>query len=383
MAVTRSRATGCCALLALFGGGMFAPGARAQQFTYTFDQVIPGSYDEVFNLPSIGVIPLRGSDGQNFAATVAGELQALRIGTRPAFSIRTQDSGAAPGKSRKSPPDSIYARAAADKLGVKGVFWGEVTAATVSSNNFNAISEACSRNNVCSKVTTPCVKYQGTYVVTPSIYAALNSKLLYQKTIKKDVVIDVCAGVVQQASSEDSPNMLGKVGNIANSTGFLGSFGSTLGGVGNALGGIGGLTGLLGKRGKKDEQVAVTPESIMTAIRVEAAQAVVSDLTPKTRKAKVGFKTKFPEFDKDTQAKLTNAVDQLKSGRPDKACGIFQTMGEGATTKQLSLRYNLAACEEVNGNPKVARQIYEAYDREQTQVDQMLNDALKRLADVS
>jgi hypothetical protein len=322
---------------------LLSPPAVAQQYVYSFDQRLPSNYDDVFNLPSIGVISLRGPDGQNFAAAIAGELQAVRIGTRPAFSIRTEDSGAAPGKTRKSPPDTVYARAAADRLGVKGVLWGTITAAGVSTDKYVGASTICV-NKVCSQVPVDCFKYQGSYTVTPVIYAAESGKILYQRMIKRDSVTDVCGGVVQKTS----------------------------------LGDI--FTGLFGK---KKQQEALTPDSIMTAIRLDAAQALISDLTPKTRKAKVGFKTKFPEFDKETQVKLALAVEQLKSGRPDKACGMFEAAGgEGAATRQLSLRYNLAACEEVNGNYKVARQIYEAYDRDHPEVDQMLNDALKRLSDL-
>jgi len=324
-----------------------APGQTAvKQYLYTFDQRLPSNYDDVFNLPSIGVIPLRGADGQNFSAAMAGELQAIRIGARPAFSIRTEDSGAAPGKSRKSPPDAVYARAAADRLGVKGLFWGTITAAGVTTDKYIGAVTSC-QNKVCSQVPVDCVKYQGSYTVTPVIYAADTGKILYQRQIKRDSVTDVCGGTVQS---------------------------STLGDV------LGTLTSIFGK---KKEQQALTPDAIMTAIRLDAVKAIITDLTPKTRKAKVGFKTKFPEFDKDTQTKLALAIAQLKSGRSDKACGMFGELGgEGAATKQLSLRYNLAACEEVNGNYSVAKQIYQAYDRDHPEVDQMLNDALKRLNDV-
>lgn len=315
--------------------------AMAQQFVYSFDQRLPSTYDDVFNLPSIGVISLRGPDGQNFAAAIAGELQAVRIGSRPAFSIRTEDSGAAPGKSRKSPPDSVYVRAAADRLGVKGILWGTITSSSVTADKYVGSTTSCA-NKVCTQVPIDCVKYQGSYTVTPAIYAADSGKILYQRMIKKDSVTDVCGGMVQKSS----------------------------------LGDI--FTGLFGKK----KQEALTPDSIMTAIRLDAAQAIIADLTPKSRKAKVGFKTRFPEYDKDTQAKLGLAIDQIKSGRPDKGCGMFQAMGEGTATKALSLRYNLAACEEVNGNYKVARQIYDAYDRDHPEVDQMLNDALKRLNDL-
>lgn len=317
--------------------------ASAQQYVYNYDQRLPSNYDEVFNLPSIGVIPLRGADGQNFSAAIAGELQAIRIGTRPAFSIRTEDSGAAPGKSRKSPPDTVYVRAAGDRLGVRGILWGTITAAGVTADKYIGSTTAC-ENNTCRQVPIACIKYQGSYTVTPVIYAAETGKILYQRQIKRDSVTDVCGGTVQNSS----------------------------------LGDI--FSGLFGK--KKQEQ-ALTPDSIMTAIRLDAARTVVADLTPKTQKAKVGFKTKFPEFDKETQAKLGLAIAQLKSGRADKACGMFGELGgEGAATKQLSLRYNLAACEEVNGNYSVAKQIYQAYDRDHPQVDQMLNDALKRMTDV-
>lgn len=315
--------------------------ASAQQYVFNYDQRLPSNYDEVFNLPSIGVIPLRGADGQNFSAAIAGELQAVRIGSRAAFSIRTEDSGAAPGKSRKSPPDTVYVRAAADRLGVKGILWGTITAAGVTADKYVGSTTVC-ENNTCKQVPINCIKYQGSYTVTPVIYAAETGKILYQRQIKRDSVTDVCGGNVQNSS------------------------------LGDIFGGL---------FGKKKEQQALTPDSIMTAIRLDAAKTVVADLTPKTQKAKVGFKTKFPEFDKETQAKLGLAIAQLKSGRSDKACGMFGELGgEGPATKQLSLRYNLAACEEVNGNYTVAKQIYQAYDRDHPQVDTMLNDALKRMA---
>lgn len=374
-------ATGGLALALLHTTPAFADG-----YVYVFDQRLPGAYDDVFNLPSLGVVPLRGNDGQGFSATIAGELQQVRVGARPAFSIRTEETGAAAGKSRKAPPDSVFVRAAADRLGVKGILWGTISASTLQTSNFSKLTQVCN-GNTCNNVPVQCQKYQGTFVVTPAIYSGDNSRILYQRTIKKDAVIDVCAGQVQADSGGDNGGTIGKVGTIAN-TGSKAS--STAGGVsgavntvGNALSGISAIRSLFGKSGKsRNEPVAVTPESIMTALRLDAAQEIIADMTPKTRKAKVGFKAKFPEFDKETQAKLSLAMDQLKSGRPDKACGIFQSFGEGAATKQLSLRYNLAACEEVNANYKVAKQIYDAYDRDMSAVDPMLNDALKRMAEL-
>lgn len=328
-------------IAALALGLLLPTQALADGYVYVFDQRLPGAYDDVFNLPSLGVIPLRGTDGQNFAAAIAGELQQVRIGSRPAFSIRTQDTGAAPGKTRKSAADAVYIRAAADKLGVKGLLWGNIVSANVSIDKYVGSTTSCA-NKVCTAVPVDCVKYQGSYTVTPAIYSAEKASILYQKMIKKDAVTDVCGGVVQKTS----------------------------------------LVDIFGGLFSKKKQEALTPDSIMTAIRLEAAKEIIADLTPKTRKAKVGFKAKFPEFDKETQGKLTLAMEQLKSGRPDKACGIFQSFGEGAATKQLSLRYNLAACEEVNANYKVAKQIYDAYDKDMTAVDPMLNDALKRMADM-
>ena len=360
--------------------------ALADGYVYVFDQRLPGAYDDVFNLPSLGVIPLRGNDGQGFSATIAGELQQVRIGARAAFAIRTEETGAVAGKSRKAPPDSVFVRAAADRLGVKGIMWGSITASTVQSSNYSKMTQICN-GSVCGNVPVQCQKYQGTFVVTPAIYSGDNSRILYQRTIKKDTMIDICAGQVQSDSSGDLGGTIGKVGNLANSGSNLSSAAGGVGGavnsVGSALSGIGAIKSLLGKSGKsKNEPVAVTPESIMAALRMDAAQEIIADLTPKAHKAKVGFKTRFPEFDKDTQAKLALAIDQLKSGRPDKACGIFQSYGEGAATKQLSLRYNLAACEEVNANYRVAKQLYDAYDKDMTAVDPMLNDALKRMADM-
>ena len=332
-----------CALLILAVLG--ATPALAQQYVYTFDQRVPGNYDDVFKLPSIGVISLRGADGSNFSAAMAGELQAIRIGNVPAFSVRTEDSGAAPGKSRETSADTVFARAAANRLGVKGLLWGTVTAAGVATNRYTGENTDCDGSK-CRQVPVDCVKYEGSYTVTPVIYSAETGRILYQRQIKRDSVTDVCAGTVRQSS-------------------------------------IGGILSSLNFFGKKKEEQALTPDSIMTAMRLEAVKAIITDLTPQVRKAKVGFKTKFPEFDKDVQARLALAIAQLKSGRPDKACGMFgELAGEGAATPQLSLRFNLAACEEVNGNFTVARQIYQAYDRDHPEVDQMLNDALKRMGEV-
>lgn len=311
--------------------------ASAQQVTYAFDQRLPGSYDDVVKLPSIGVIPLRGPDGVNFASAIAGELQAMRIGDQPVFSIRTEDSGAAPGKGRAS-DDAVFVRAAGAKLGVKGILWGTIISASVTSNNFTGSTVSCSGNS-CHDVPIACIKYQGSYTVTPTIYSVDNSRILYTRQLKKDSVTDVCGGDVRTSS----------------------------------------ITGMFSNLFGKKKQEAVTNDSILTAMRLDAAKAVVADIMPQVRKMKIGFKAKFPEFDQPTQAKLNDAVAQLKSGRADKACGVFEATGDGPNTKQLSLLFNLAACHEVNADNKTALELYQAYDSRITKVDPMINEALKRM----
>ncbi len=311
---------------------------RAQQVQYVFDQRMPGAYEDVMKLTSMGVIPFRGPDGGNFSAAIAGELQALRIGTNPVFNIRTEESGAAPGKSRAL-ADANYVRSAGGRLGVKGIVWGTIVSATVGSQKYVGAAQSCS-NNTCQTVPVDCVKYEGSYTVTPTIYSVETGKIVYTRQLKKDSVTDVCGGQVQKTS----------LGDIF--SGWI---------------------------GKKKEQQALTTDSILTAMRLDAAKAIVAEISPHSMKVKVGFKAKFPEFDKPTQATLSDAVAQLKSGRADKACGIFESLGNGVNTPQLNLLFNLGACYEVNGNTKVALQLYQTYDSKMTKVDPMINDALKRL----
>ncbi|WP_066651040.1 MULTISPECIES: hypothetical protein [Sphingomonas] len=313
---------------------MIGVAPAAAQMQYTFDQRVSGAYDAVQSLPSIGVLPFRGQDGNNLAAAFASELQALRVGDRSLFAVRTEDSGAAPGRG-KAAADVTFVRAAGARLGVKGVLWGDVVSATVASSNYTGSKTVCKGLMTdCRDVSIACTKFQGSYTVNAAIYDVDTGRILYTKQLKKDSITDVCGGEVQSSKIV-----------------------------------------LFGKA----KQVATTPDSILTALRLEIAKAVVADFQPMVRKASVAFKNKFPEFDKETQAVLMNALAQLKSGRADKACGAFEARGNGVNTTQLSLLFNLAACAEVNGNIRLALELYQSYDSKITAVDPMINNALRRL----
>jgi len=315
--------------------------AMAQAYTYSFVQRMPAQYDAVLNLKSLAVLPLKGNDGSNFSAALTGELQALRVGKDPLFTLRNEEGGPPPNKGRNA------AAAAASfvvnmgrTLGVNGVVWGDISASAVPTAYKGATTD-CS-NNSCRQVPVDCVRIDGSYTVFPKIYSVATGQLVYSEPVHKEISVSNCGGV--------------------NNAG------------GGLLGSVASLTNLIGGRQDKVQ----TPEAIMTTLRTQAVKEIAAKFTPQTRNARIGFKTRAPELDKAGQEQFANAVEFLKSGRPDRACGQFEAMGQGLQTAQVSLLFNLGACREVNGNIRSAQEYYARADSLLTRPDTMINEALKR-----
>ena len=323
----------------LLFAGIFshAANAMAQEVTYTYNQVTPGPYTLITSLTSLGIVPFRGVDGEAFAEALAGKLLEIRLGDKPAFNVRNGDSGAAPGKVGNPAVDATFIRAAGAKLGVKGVVWGNVTSASVSSKNYTGSEQDCPGFldlSKCHSVPVDCTSYQGNYTVTPSVFRVEDGKILYTKQIQKTSSTDVCGGKVK-----------------------------------------GSLLDIFNKK-----KIVVTPDAIMTAMRQEAVNAMADDIKPPaSHSVTIPFKSNFPEFDAATQIQLKAALPWLKGQRDDRACDIFTRLGSGSDTKQYSLLFNIAACMEVQNNPKAALELYQAADHILQAPDKSLNAALKRL----
>jgi hypothetical protein len=332
----------------LIAGALGQPGAAlAQEKLVEYTKQTAGAYSDVQALNSLMVLDFSGEDsrptdgksaeGKAFAGALAGELKNLQINNKLAFpQVRNEAAGAQLSKVRSAEAGAALVSQLGSKFGVDGVVWGEVNKAEVTSNvhqgervkttlettketfsTLTTIFGSKSSEKTEKPVMVDCTKYVGDYVVTPAIFKTNGGKILYTKQIVKNSSVEICGGVVK------------------NSGGFLGlSSGSS--------------------------SQPLSPAGIIANLRQQAVAEMIAQLKPQPGgKAKVAFKTKFPDItDAALRTKLGGAIDWLNGNDPETACNIFIGADSGTNTKQYSLLFNIAACFELRNNDRAAKDAY-------------------------
>jgi len=338
--------------LLLITGALCQPmAASAQEMSVRYNKYTGGQFGDVFNLETLAVVDFLGSDGHDFAEALGGELKNLQINNKPAFSIRNERTGPALSKARTPEAGKPYAIQIGQKFGMKGVVWGEVNNATITTDRHkgekvkSAAEIASDTYKRMTGQTVPppamvdCVNHSGSYTVTPYIFKTDGGSIVYTKQFSKNSSVEICAGVVK-----GSP--------------FLG----------------------LPQGGNTQ---AITPAGLIALLRKQVIADIIREMRPPApTQVTVRFKTKFPDVaDAALRAKLEQSVTWL-SEDIEVACRNFMSAGAGEKTEQYSLLFNIAACLEVRQNEKAARGAYlaarEKLITEQKRPDSSLTAALRR-----
>ncbi len=298
-------------------------------------------YPGLAALGPTAVAGFTGNDGKAFAAALRGELQSAEVDSRAYYTVRNLDDTHGP---IDTPVTAVHAGAAG---GVTTVFTG-VADLTIVTTDYKQDRKQCTESGIlhCAKnetVAVPCTRYNGTYVVTPSVYRVADSKLFYTETVTVQADFSTCAEAA-------------------------------------AVSGLDKVLAAMTAAAKKDVPVT-SREQLVARLRTNAADEVRSHLTPTTKKIKVVFKDTARDLAKADQDSFRSAAQFARAKRLDRACGIFETLETPDKANNVALLYNLGVCQEAlePDRPADALKYYNKADQRTTTPDRLVSDAVLRM----
>ncbi len=327
-----------------------SPALAQKQITY--DARFNAKFPAVATARSIGVLPFNGNDGGNFTAALTSQLQAAQIDEAAVFDIKTLDSmnfRSAEGISRSEIAKAIQL---GQKLGVKVVFTGVITSASVNQNAYTKEESYCAESSgflKCNRTATrniPCFKVNAQYSVTPQAIRVDNGQIIYSETISLQGDYSVCNGQVESTASLGS--MIGSI------------FGS--------------------KKDKPASTQISSPEALLNKLRQDAAESIRRQVAPYNRSISVTMKERGDGLSKEDQKMFLNGVAFADGGRMDRACSIFETLNADRNKTNVPLLYNLGVCQEVllPDDPAAALEYYAKADQLLSRPDKLVSAAYLR-----
>ncbi len=252
---------------------MSAPVSAQQKVTYS-TSVAP-RFPAVSAMRSLGVLPFNGKDGENFTASLAAKLQAANLDGTPIFDLRTMNSLNFRSDAVISRAEMTNAIRNGQKLGVKLVFTGVVTEASVRSTPFNKQVTRCEGGGSASKCynrtyTVACKRITGQYSVTPQAIRVDTGAVLFSEVVSRNGEFEQC---------ED-----GGVGAVD----FVGM--------------------LFGRKDAVEKTTATTPEALLMDLRDKAAQDTTRLVAPYKIAIEVRVKNSADGLSKPDTQTFNNAV---------------------------------------------------------------------------
>ncbi|WP_156420521.1 hypothetical protein [Sphingopyxis sp. HIX] len=324
------------------------------QKTATYEARFEPKFGGISDQESIAVLNFNGKDGDIFASTLAGVLQSAQLDGRSLFVVKTLDSMNYRSGTDISRAEVAQAIRQGEKLGVKIVFTGTVSAASITTTNFNREETVCAESSgflKCKRQTTrkiPCSKVVGQYTVTPRAMRVSNGQVVYSQTASAQGEYTICEGQLQSNAS------LGDV--------------------------FGGLFGGKKKDGEMKPEIS-SPDGLLGALRAEAAEKIRLDIAPYNRSVTVTFMDKVGKFSKAENEQFAGALAFAGAGRLDRTCALFETLyAQPHNQNNISVLYNMGACQEVllPEEPGAALAYYAKADQLLTKPNKLISDAFLR-----
>jgi hypothetical protein len=334
---------------ALVLGGTTAALAKGVAYSARYK----AKYPAVADGGSIAVVNFNGKDGDNFADALASELQSAELDGAPIFQVKTIDSMNYRSTGDISKAEVATAIRTGQKLGVRTVFTGTVSSASVNSTNYTKEESVCTESAglfKCKKTETrqiPCNKVVGQYTVTPRAIRVENGSVIFAETISTQGEYSVCNGQLQ--------------GNASLSDLFGGLFGK--------------------KSATPAPPPVASPDALLAKLRQDATGAIRRMVAPYNKTVNVTLKEKATGLTKPENQQFANAIAFANVGRMDRACGIFETLSTDANKANVALLYNLGVCQEVllPDEPAAALEYYSKADQLLDKPDKLVSDAYVRM----
>lgn len=335
-------------LAATLGLVLIAPVALAQK-DVKYDARFRAKYPAVSSVGTIGILGFNGNDGGNFTAALTAQLQGAQIDGSPIFQIKTLDSLNFKTDTAISKAEVAAAIRLGQKLGVKLVFTGIVSSATLRQAEFYKEETECVESTgflkPCKRSQTkrtPCQKVTGQYTVSPQAIRVDTGAVVYSEMVSSQGEYSICNGTLQ-----------GEPGN---------------------------LFGLFGRKDKNALPAISTPEALLDRLRNEAAALIRQQVAPYTRTVSVTMKNKAAGLSKVDAKNFDGGVAFANAGRMDRACSIFETLHVDPNKANVALLYNLGVCQEVllPDEPGAALEYYAKADQLLSRPDKLVSAAYVR-----
>lgn len=295
-------------------------------------------------LRTIAIMPFDGQDGAEFTHALTVALETATLDQQPYFTVKAFDSdevnAPAPRKGAKgAETENAKAVRIGRRLGVQGVYIGRVTAADVAGGAYQTQVKTNNETTYRS-----CLRWVGQY-----------GALL--KLVRVDTGAIVYSDIITQAENFDR----------------CGGDGTISGSIASAI------TGSIFK--KKSDEVNQTPEGMRGKMRGDAAAKVRAQVAPFNKDLQIEFKRANKEIAKDQRELFGNAIAFADAGRLDRACGMFETMMTDANAGNVTLLFNMGACQEalLPDEPASALQFYAKADQLLSKPDKAISEAYIRL----
>lgn len=287
----------------------------------------PARSQEAASLRNVRVIGFTGVAGyaEPFATQLEAKLSGINIDGAPYFTVKDRKaSRGATGAFRALPNEVQQAVDVAKSEGVDGIYYGEVTAASVEKANYTGTRSVCVEQGfpLCKKYATvpaQCVSYKSAVSVTPKVVNVSTSSVIYSRAISDSRSANYCEG---------------------------------------------------------DSSVPTEASLIGTSFDV-ILNEISKDVAPWTIQTTVAFKNNTDGLPADQAEAFKGAVEFANAGRLDRGCGVLMGM-EPSFPENVPLLYNIGVCHESQGQPQVALEYFTKVDSMLTRPDADVSEALER-----
>ena len=293
-------------------------------------QVIPPKVPEAAEIRRVAVMGFRGNNAKEVETAFEAALVSHRLDGQPYFTVADREKQKEVArehlKTLQGDVDSSTAVSFGKQIGVKGIYFGDVKKPQITNSRFNMKQSYCKRYNPDGKCkeqgwkSVSCRKTNVSITIIPRLINVETGQVAYRAT---------------------------KIGRSESS----------------ACGG---------------ESVLSRATLVDKAITDSLIQ-IIRDIAPIEVLVTVALMEEPSVLEGKKKVEFVRGLTFSEAGRMDRGCQIWRDLNMKVRNTDPALLYNVAICEELNGEYKSALYLMEQVARQLQQPDKRVNNALMRL----
>ena len=292
--------------------------------------LVPPNSREAAELQRVALIGFEGRNSDRIDAAFETMLVKHRFEDAPYFTVvdraRTQELMREYGRSLRGEVEPSSAARFGKQIGAEGVYFGNIATADVASRHYTAKQSYCKRTNSSGKCKdwgmrdVSCRERIATVTLVPRLVDVETGRVVYR----------------------------------AERTGIASS---------SACGGESG----------------VPDNALLEEATTRAVAQIRADIAPNEVLSRVQLMEEPSSLDEAAASEFDRGLAFAKEQRMDRACQIWDELNVRTQGADNALLYNIAVCEETEGNYEDALNLFEQVDQRLMQPDKNVSNALQRL----